>query len=193
MRADKGHQREDVGHYKTVCTPYCVGGNTDVAILPNGGNTTIDMFRRVREEMARNSNSTMNTAIATAASSVSRMQGRQNLGGGACRCKGGPANCPGCEEKPVYRTFSKPGGRDGAAGASGPQRLESLFAGDSGEDGRVEITVRHANGDRPKYNSAFNLELVGFDVEDENADGIVSHSFPVCWVAVILTGRMPRI
>ena len=115
----------------------------------------------------------MSTAITTVASTVNRMPSGQSSSNGICRCKpGGSGRCAGCEEKPVYGRFSKPSGRNGTAGAVGVRRPEKLLEGEQGKEGRVEITVRHKNGERRKYGSAFKLELVGFDVEDENADGI---------------------
>lgn len=115
----------------------------------------------------------MSNALVNAASTLSRLQGGPRLEGGACRCKGGPAECPACDKKPVYRTFSKPGGRDGVPGAVGAQRLDELpVEGGAGDPGSVDIIVSHKNGDRPKYSSKFRLALASFDVEDGNGDGI---------------------
>jgi len=91
---------------------------------------------------------------------------------GVCRCKGGPAHCPGCEAIPIYRTFSKPRGIDGRPGQVGDSAQESLGRGVTGPEGRGVITVIHRNGERIRYNKRYKLQLVNFDLEDENGDGI---------------------
>jgi len=141
-----------------------------VALLPNRQDWTMEMFRRVMEDTGRDS--ILSNTVATVSSAANRVNRRPNIGMGACRCKGGSTHCPGCEEKPVYRTFSRPSGRDGTAGARGAKRREPLFEGSPGADGSVEITVRHSNGHRSKYSSVFKLQLARFDIEDGNADGI---------------------
>lgn len=129
------------------------------------------MIRRLAAGSSRSS--LLSNALVSAVGTAHRLQ-RPTIDGGACRCKGGPDHCAACEKKPIFRTFAKSGGRDGAPGVRGPDRPreDTTFEGEPGAAGSVDIVVRHKNGDRPKYNSKFDLALVGFDVEDGNGDGI---------------------
>jgi hypothetical protein len=129
------------------------------------------MLRRVATAGSRSS--LLSTALVTAVGTASRLQ-RPAVDGGACRCKGGPTHCPACEKKPMYRTFSKPAARDGPPGRKGADRPphDDPLEGEPGDPGSAEIIVRHKNGDRPKYSSNFDLQLVSFDLEDGNGDGI---------------------
>ena len=115
----------------------------------------------------------VSNALVAAVGTAHRRQ-RPYIDGGACRCKGGPAHCPACEKKPIYRTFSKSAGRGGASGNKGSQRppRDDPLEGEPGDPGETDIIVRHQNNDRPRYSSKFDLELVSFDVEDGNGDGI---------------------
>jgi hypothetical protein len=94
------------------------------------------------------------------------------VGGGACRCNGGSGHCSGCEAIPIYRTQSRKKGDDGPTGRTGNQIQDMLLRGAAGADGRAQIIVRHLNGDRPRYDKCYDLQLVNFDLEDENGDGI---------------------
>jgi hypothetical protein len=48
----------------------------------------------------------------------------------------------------------------------------SLLAGAPGNNGTATIHVQRANGSIQEYTSCYRLELVDFDIEDENQDGI---------------------
>ena len=60
-------------------------------------------------------------------------------------------------------------GRDGRPGAS---RTTPLFAGAAGQEGTATIVVRMRDGNTQEYTSKYSLELIDFDIEDENGDGI---------------------
>jgi hypothetical protein len=94
------------------------------------------------------------------------------VGGGACRCNGGPSHCSGCEAIQIYRTQSRKKGDDGPTGRTGKQIQDMLLRGPAGADGQARIIVRHLNGDRGIYDKRYDLQLVDFDLEDENGDGI---------------------
>lgn len=63
-------------------------------------------------------------------------------------------------------------GDDGPRGRNGNPVEDMLLRGAAGPDGRAQVIVRYANGDRPRYDRCYDLELVDFDLEDENGDGI---------------------
>lgn len=94
------------------------------------------------------------------------------LAGGICRCKGGRSHCSGCEEIPLYRSVSNPKGLDGQKGLDGEKPTDILIEGRAGAEGQGAIVVRLKNGGRMKYDSRYNIQLVDFDIEDENEDGI---------------------
>lgn len=91
---------------------------------------------------------------------------------GACHCKGGDGNCAGCRPVPIYSEFHRRPGLNGRDGRPGAVQTKALFPGLPGNDGSVKIHVGRRDGTIQQYNSRYRLELVDFDVEDENGDGI---------------------
>ena len=91
---------------------------------------------------------------------------------GNCRCANGNGNCVGCGATNVHKDFQRLRALDGQDGQPGASIADSLFPGTDGHDGVATIHVRHADGTRHEYTSRYELELVDFDVEDENGDGI---------------------
>jgi hypothetical protein len=94
---------------------------------------------------------------------------------GLCKCQGGSANsnCLACEKIPTTVQLSKP---PGLAGSNGQPGLLSDFVPEDGIDGvpgTCRITVRHMDGSHQSYTSKYSLELVSFQVTDENDDGII--------------------
>ena len=79
---------------------------------------------------------------------------------------------PGCEQVPTYTTRHKPGASDGNDGASGHTPATSLKPGQDGLDGTAGIHVRRDDGSISTYESKFEFELLGFDVVDQNDDGV---------------------
>jgi hypothetical protein len=63
-------------------------------------------------------------------------------------------------------------GDDGPRGRTGNPIEEMLLRGTVGVNGQAQIIVRHSNGDRARYDRCYDLQLVDFDLEDENGDGI---------------------
>ena len=90
----------------------------------------------------------------------------------ACRCKGGTDGCVGCEKRPVEQTYKRPQGLDGHDGVAGKSVHSILRPGLQGEDGVASIVVRCADGLERRYSSCYSFQLVDFEVEDENEDGI---------------------
>lgn len=79
---------------------------------------------------------------------------------------------PGCEQVPTYTTRHRPGASDGKVGASGRTPATSLNVGQNGLDGTGSIHVRNDEGSISTYHSKFEFQLLGFDVVDENDDGV---------------------
>jgi hypothetical protein len=127
------------------------------------------MMRNVAAQMGQGSR--IQTAVARIAQTYHEAS-NQTVGGGACRCHRGSGHCSGCEVIPIYRTQSRMKGDDGPNGRAGNPIQEMLLRGPAGADGRAQIIVRHSNGDRPRYDKCYDLQLVDFDLEDENGDGI---------------------
>ena len=90
----------------------------------------------------------------------------------ACRCKGGSEGCVGCEKRPIQQTYTRPKGSDGQEGGIGTAIHDSLRSGLQGNNGSISIIVSYASQERQTYHSCYKLELVDFDIEDENEDGI---------------------
>ena len=96
----------------------------------------------------------------------------QKVDPGACKCHGGEGNCIGCDPKPVHKDFQRVAAPDGEAGLDGTPVVTTLRKGADGHSGSVTIVVYNDNGEENLYRSVYNLELVDFDIEDENGDGI---------------------
>jgi hypothetical protein len=100
-------------------------------------------------------------------------QRHQNIDHGACRCKpGGTGNCIGCAMQPISKDFQRAKGFDGSDGRPGAQITTPLLSGVAGMDGNATFHVKRADGTIQEYTSCYHLELVDFDIEDENQDGI---------------------
>ncbi|MCJ1432774.1 hypothetical protein MMC27_002131 [Xylographa pallens] len=91
---------------------------------------------------------------------------------GACRCDGGNGNCAGCGSTPIHKEFSRTTALDGRDGEPGVRVMTTLFPGANGQDGSVNVVVRSEDGSVQIYTSLYKLELLDFEVEDENGDGI---------------------
>ncbi|KAL8834147.1 MAG: hypothetical protein Q9170_003894 [Blastenia crenularia] len=77
-----------------------------------------------------------------------------------------------CRQMPAYTTRHKAGAPDGNKGSSGRSPAVPVSPGRDGSDGTVGILVRYDDGSVSAYDSKFEFELLGFDVVDENGDGI---------------------
>jgi hypothetical protein len=91
---------------------------------------------------------------------------------GLCECSGGNGHCTGCAALPVYQIKERVPGQEGAEGRRGDVPTNPLFSGTDGRPGEANIIVTSKTGKKRSYRSRFQLELVDFDVEDENEDGI---------------------
>ncbi|KAE9381854.1 hypothetical protein N431DRAFT_491158 [Stipitochalara longipes BDJ] len=112
---------------------------------------------------------------------------------GLCECSGGNGHCTGCAAIPVYQTKVRVPGEEGAEGRRGDVPAEPLFSGIDGQTGEATIIVTSKTAQQRSYRSRFQLELVDFDVEDENEDGVFEpgeHIF-IRRIRVKNTGGMP--
>ena len=106
---------------------------------------------------------------------ATRYGARRNpvINSGACECSGGTGHCVGCEAVPIDATFTRHKGPVGREGQSGNKIMTPLVPGLPGQNGRVSIiVVSSSDGSHTEYGSKFKLELLDFEVEDENGDGI---------------------
>ena len=126
----------------------------------------------VREEVVQGGN--IQAIVARAAMQYGALRHRRDTNTGNCKCAGGSADisCVGCDPKPVYRKYRRVAASDGRDGIPGLSIQTHLSPGLPGQAGTGIIIVRMGDGTRQTYSSKYNLELVGFDVEDGNGDGI---------------------
>jgi len=90
---------------------------------------------------------------------------------GLCTCSGGDGHCIGCDPVPVFAKRNRVAAAVGQDGTPGVEPAVHLLPGADGNPGRADLIVRSATGEQT-YQSKYQLELVDFDLEDENADGI---------------------
>lgn len=81
-------------------------------------------------------------------------------------------SCVGCEPIPIHTRFKRARALDGRDGRPGAIVTNPLMCGWPGQPGAAVIVVRMQDGGQQTYDSKYNLELIDFDVEDENGDGI---------------------
>ena len=92
---------------------------------------------------------------------------------GYCRCvPGGSGHCIGCSSTPIRKNFSRGKAANGRDGQPGNSITVPLLPGLPGEHGTMEIIVISGDNTESRYHECFNLELLDFEVEDENTDGI---------------------
>ena len=72
----------------------------------------------------------------------------------------------------MYKDFARQKGPNGRDGQPGTLSQIPLVPGVPGHHGGVSIVVRSRDRTEIEYHSKFNLELLEFEVEDENSDGI---------------------
>jgi hypothetical protein len=124
----------------------------------------------MRAQMVQGGN--LQTMIADVARRYGAYTYQQAPGLGACRCAGGTGHCVGCKPTPIHNTFQRAAADNGQNGRDGEFLTAPLLPGSRGMDGSVTIAVRRNNGAYEEYRSCYRIELVHFDVEDENGDGI---------------------
>jgi hypothetical protein len=127
------------------------------------------MVRGIGENVSEGSN--IQTAVARLAQY--RPNTRRDTTG-LCKCSGGNGHCDGCDALPVYQNMNRVKGDDGMDGQRGEKPTDPPFCGRDGRPGEGLIIVKPktVGGVEKQYRSRYQLELVNFELEDENADGI---------------------
>lgn len=182
--------------YKYYCTPACIGrngvsgSNQLVRVKSTMISGTTNVMTGIRAQAVAGGN--LPGLIAEVAARYGAIR-HQKVDPGACKCHGGEGNCIGCDPKPVHKDFQRVAAPDGEAGLDGTPVVTTLRKGADGHSGSVTVVVRNDNGEENLYRSVYNLELVDFDIEDENGDGIFEpgeHLF-IKRIKVRNTGGMP--
>ncbi|KAI1134207.1 hypothetical protein F5Y05DRAFT_239073 [Hypoxylon sp. FL0543] len=195
-KGGKGHEWEARVGYVYSCTDRCIGGGATnssstlvryKSVVEKGSNLAL---ARIGAQAVSGGNMAM--LMAQAATRFHALRNPQ-VNPGACKCHGGEGNCTGCDSDPVIRKFKRVEGLDGEDGHPGTLATRALHSGLDGLRGSVTIIVQKSDGSQQEYSSLYSLELVDFDVEDENGDGIFEpgeHLF-VRRITVRNSGGMP--
>ena len=130
------------------------------------------MTPAIREQIVQGGN--IQALIARAAMQYGAMRHQRDTNTANCKCAGGgrDISCVGCDPIPVYQTYKRVAASDGRDGRPGSSVQTHLSNGLPGQAGTGAFIVRMPNNTRQIYNSKYDLELVGFDVEDGDGDGI---------------------
>ncbi|KAH8600119.1 hypothetical protein B0O99DRAFT_737601 [Bisporella sp. PMI_857] len=187
----QGYSWDEQTGYRYRCTSNCMG--RDTASYPqtnaiarrdprrdflNGMTTNLTSGSGIQGTLAR--------IMASHAATTRDTTGR-------CTCTGGTGHCLGCESVAVYQKRNRVRGSNGANGLTGETYVTPLLPGTDGPPGRGTIVVISKNGEQKFYETRYQLELVGFDLEDENDDGVFEpgeHLF-VRRIRVHNSGDMP--
>ncbi|KAI4861084.1 hypothetical protein F4820DRAFT_82279 [Hypoxylon rubiginosum] len=193
-KGGKGYEWEGRVGYVYSCTDRCIrGGATNSNSLVRY-KSVVDKSRvalaRIGAQVVTGGN--MTALMAQAAMRFNALHTPQ-VTPGACKCHGGQGNCAGCDSKPVIRTFKRVEGLDGENGHSGTAGTSILHSGMDGLRGNATVVVQKSDGSQQEYSSLYSLELVDFDVEDENGDGIFEpgEHFFIRRITVRNSGGMP--
>ena len=115
----------------------------------------------------------MNLLINSIASRHVGFSRQANAPMGTCRCAGGGGNCVSCKRTELNTRMVRPKGKNGPPGERGGFAPPiTLLPGLNGNSGVGHIKVLHGNGTEDTYSARYRLELVSFDIQDENHDGI---------------------
>ncbi|KAF8540941.1 hypothetical protein BDD12DRAFT_546975 [Trichophaea hybrida] len=157
------HRNQQTG-YKYICTPGCADLRR---ALPN---STANQTSPEQQLLGNILRSAAHNGIGSALILASRIRTA-----GLCKCQGESAdsNCLACKKVPTTVPFSRSDGLDGSCGPDGSLSTMTPRDGPDGIPGSGRITVRQADGSRQSYMSKYTIELVSFQVTDENDDGII--------------------
>jgi hypothetical protein len=173
-RGGKGHSWEVQVGYIYNCTDNCIGrqGATEQNALVRYNSrhhgTTRMLARMTSQSVSGNDLAGVITEVAARYHAVRNPR----VEPGACHCKGGQGNCTGCEPKPLIKKFQRVAGLNGEDGMDGVTTRDALFNGLNGHDGRVVYVLEKDDGTQIRYETIYKVQLVDFDLEDENGDGV---------------------
>lgn len=196
-KGGQGWRWEKIIGYKPYCTDNCIkSGETAASSNAIAKATThlsanTNAIRAQTQALVVRGNSAQ-ALIAQAAIKYNAMRTR-TTDTGYCKCGGGTGSCQGCDVKPIRVTLTRAPGLDGKAGEKGRVITSLLAKGKDGNPGEVVIAVQHQDGTTQQYSKAWSLQLIDFDIEDENQDGIFEpgeHLF-IRRIRLRNTGGMP--
>ncbi|RDW66553.1 hypothetical protein BP6252_10188 [Coleophoma cylindrospora] len=169
-RGGHGISWDEQSGWRYQCTPHCNGrevGRSSSSTALAARDPRMVILDRLTLQHATMSG-LQNVVARIARTSGNAMQDAT----GRCSCAGGIGHCVGCEAKPIMITRTRGLGQDGRDGLPGIPSVSRLLPGTDGRPGTGVIEVRLKSGKEHTYHSRYQLELVGFDIEDENEDGI---------------------
>ncbi|MCJ1381811.1 hypothetical protein MMC17_004922 [Xylographa soralifera] len=170
-----GHTWSELVGFQYHCTKNCVGNSTSTSstALVGAGSRFESRMKALtastRAEVVQGGN--LQAMIARVAAQYGAMR-HPFISPGACCCAGGNGNCAGCRSTPIHKEFSRSRALDGRNGEPSARVMTALFPGAVGQNGSVNIVVQSEDGSVQDYSSLYKLELLDFEVEDENGDGI---------------------
>lgn len=173
----QGWKWEELVGYKYFCTSSCVGQSqqpstsTDLVRLGSRIHASSTAITAPIIGSLLVSGNNLQAAIVQARRRYQALE-RSRPDPGACKCGGGEGTCAGCDMKPIIKTFKRAPGLAGRDGESGAAITAPLVKGRKGPDGSATIVVQQADGSTLQYSTPWNLELIDFEVEDSNNDGI---------------------
>lgn len=175
----QGWRWEEIVGYKYFCTDSCIKHDAH-AERSSTSTTMIRMGSRLHASSSALtapigallvSGNNLQRAIVQARRAYHAVE-RPRADPGACKCGGGTGNCTGCNMKPIVKNFKRAPGLDGKDGETGASVTTPLLKGSKGAEGAITIAVQNQGGPTQRYTSVWSLEVVDFDIEDDNADGI---------------------
>ena len=131
---------------------------------------SLELMAPVRAQTVQGGN--LQAMIAQVAARYGALTHQKVNKSGNCHCSGGTGYCVGCESEPIIGNFQRAKAIDGLDGRPGAVISNRLVEGTPGKNGSFTIIVRSCDGGEQEYLSRYNLELVDFDIEDENGYGI---------------------
>lgn len=173
----QGWKWKELVGYKFHCTNSCIKTNPQASSSPSTA------FVRTSQQMGSVAQALMHprthavsggnlTAITAQLASRYGAIRHQIRDPGACRCGGGTGNCLGCEVRPIHLTLTRAPGLNGKNGENGRSLTTPLAAGSPALSGTVTLVVQRADGTTQEYPASWQLELLDFEFEDENQDGV---------------------
>lgn len=175
-RGGEGWRWDRIVGYKPFCTDSCIRNNATAGDWNALARTSTRLaastnaLRASSQALVVRGNNVQNI-VAQAAIRYRAMRQPQT-DTGYCKCGGGTGSCQGCDVKPIWMKLTRAPGLDGKDGEMGRRVTTLLADGNKGATGTVTIAVHHRDGSTVEYSAPWTLELVDFEVEDENGDGI---------------------
>lgn len=133
---------------------------------------SLTLYRNVtRPQIVHGQN--MALLISSIASKHPGFSRQANAPMGTCKCAGGAGHCMSCKRTELNTQMVRPRGENGPPGERGSFAPPiTLLSGMNGHSGVGHVKALHGDGTEDTYTSRYRLELVSFEIQDENHDGI---------------------